>query len=98
MPTITPKHKKTPTINTTFKPTTAQPHPRPTKKVLTGASLGGAVAVDFAHAHPEAVEKLVGECVVAFCVIGLLLIWWLAMSVDGMIVGRYDTKTDCERL
>lgn len=33
----------------------------PNIKVLVGASLGGAVAVDFAHAHPEAVEKLVGE-------------------------------------
>ena len=33
----------------------------PNVKVLVGASLGGAVAVDFAHAHPEAVEKLVGE-------------------------------------
>lgn len=34
-------------------------HHRHQRQVLAGASLGGAVAVDFAHAHPEAVEKLV---------------------------------------
>lgn len=27
--------------------------------VLVGSSLGGAIALDFAHEHPEAVEKLV---------------------------------------
>lgn len=58
------------TTTTTQTPTTAN-HNHHQRQVLAGASLGGAVAVDFAHAHPEAVEKLVSGCV-RECVLGLL--------------------------